>query len=56
MTYFICINGKDFEVCGYEVAYEAFHKACDFGDMVGAAVALVDGETGEVLADNEEDE
>lgn len=56
MTYFIYINGKDFEVCGCEAAYEAFRKACDFGGMVGALVALVDGETGEVLADNEEDD
>lgn len=56
MTYFIYINGKDFEVCGCEAAYEAFRKACNFGGMVGALVALVDGETGEVLADNEGDE
>jgi len=56
MTYFIYINGKAFEVCGCEAAYEAFRKACDFGGMIGALVTLVDGETGEVLADNEEDE
>jgi hypothetical protein len=56
MTYLIYINGKDFEVCGCEAAYEAFHKACAFGDIIGAFVALVDGETGEILADNEDDE
>lgn len=56
MTYFIYINNKDFEICGCEAAYEAFRKACEFGDMIGALVTLVDGETGKVLADNEEDE
>lgn len=56
MTYFIYINNKDFEICGCEAAYEAFCRACEFGDIIGALVTLVDGETGEVLADNEEDE
>lgn len=50
--YYITIQGKDFYVSGCEAAYEAFYKARDFGDYLGLAVALCDGETGEVLADN----
>ena len=50
--YYIVIQSKEFYVSGYEVAYEAFCKARDFGDYLGFSVALCDGSTGEVLADN----
>ena len=46
-------------VSGCEFAYEAYSKACEFAELVGKDCALVDAETGEVLAsleDEEEDE
>ena len=37
-------------VCGCEAAYTAFETACDLAEMLGKDCALMDGETGEVLA------
>jgi hypothetical protein len=54
--YYVNIGGFDFEVYGCEAAYEAFRRACDFAEILGHMVCLVDGETGEVLADNQGDE
>lgn len=56
MKYYVYINGNDFEVNGCEAAWAAFRSAMAFGDMVGATVTLVDGETGEVIADNMDEE
>ena len=41
---------------GCEAAYNAFHKMCDFAEITGLTVCLYDSETGEVVADNEEEE
>lgn len=54
--YYIYIGGANFLVSGCEAAYAAFEKACDFAEILGLTVDLVDGETGEVLADNRDDE
>ena len=54
--YYVYIGGTAFSVSGCEVAYAAFEKACDFAEILGLTVDLVDGETGEVLADNRDDE
>lgn len=54
--YYISIAGTNFLVSGCEAAYAAFEKACDFAEILGITVDLVDGETGEVLADNRDDE
>ena len=43
-------------VDGCEAAYEAYHKACDFAELVGKDCILMDTETCEVLASlNDED-
>ena len=54
--YFVYVGTTEFAVSGCEAAYEAFRKACDFAEILGLMVCLVDGETGEVLADNQGDE
>lgn len=54
--YIIYIGAVEFAVSGCEAAYEAFREACDFAEIIGQMVCLVDGETGEVLADNQGDE
>ena len=56
MKYYVCINCNGFEVSGCEAAWAAFHSAAAFGDLVDVLVTLVDGETGEVIADNMDDE
>ena len=38
------------QVSGCEAAYEAFKKACELAELVGKDCALVDNETGEVIA------
>lgn len=43
------------QVSGCEAAYEAYKRACDFAELVGMDCALIDAETGEILA-NLEDE
>lgn len=53
--YYVSIGGVNFEVYGCEAAYDAYRKACDFADILGLRVDLWDGETGEVLADSEEE-
>lgn len=37
-------------VDGCEAAYEAFERACSLAELLGKDCALIDGETGEVLA------
>ena len=54
--YYVYIGGTAFSVSGCEAAYAAFEKACDFAEILGITADLVDGETGEVLADNRDDE
>lgn len=55
--YIISIDGESYEVSGCEAAWNAYQRGCEFGQAIGldldaGAVALVDGETGEVLADS----
>lgn len=50
--FYISIQGTDFDITGCGAAYEAFRRACDFGDYLGLEVVLCDSETGEVLASN----
>lgn len=38
------------QISGCEAAYEAFKKACELAELVGKDCALVDNETGEVIA------
>lgn len=54
--YFVYVGTAKFAVSGCEAAYEAFRKACDFAEVIGQMVCLVDGETSEALADNQGDE
>lgn len=53
--YYIYIGSVSgcFTVMGCEAAYSAYRKACEFGEIIGQPVCLVDGETAEVLADSE---
>lgn len=44
------------KVAGCEAAYNAFRKALEFCEVAGTGCCLVDGETGEVIADNLEEE
>lgn len=44
------------EVKGSEAAFKAFRKALELCEITGTACCLVDGETGEVIADNREEE
>ena len=55
-NYFIYIGGKEFKISGITVAWEAYQRAASFADLTGDTVALVDGETGEVLMDNWDEE
>ena len=41
-----------FHVGGMEAAYTAFRKACEMCELTGGSVVLIDSETGEVMADN----
>lgn len=43
-------------VSGCEFAYEAYRKACELAELLGKDCALVDAETGEVLASLESEE
>lgn len=54
MTYFISINSDKYEALTERAAYATFREACHFSHIVGALVTLIDGETGELLADNGE--
>ena len=49
-------NRLDLYISGCEAAYAAFHKACELADLTGAFVSLWDSDTGEIVADNGEDE
>ena len=43
MTYIISINAEhNFEITGDEAAYEAYTKACEFAETIGARVDLLD--------------
>lgn len=44
------------KVAGYEAAYDAFRKACELCEITWTLCCLVDDETGEVIADNREEE
>jgi hypothetical protein len=55
-AYFIYIGDKDFKVLGTTVAWDAYERAVNFADLTGERVALVDGETGEVLVDSWDEE
>lgn len=44
------------QVSGYEVAGEAYLKACELAELVGATCALVDALTGEIIESNIEEE
>ena len=54
--YYVQIGSAEFAVSGCEAAYEAFRRACDFAELLGVLVTPADGETGEILADNQGDE
>lgn len=57
MKYYIYVNGKEIsEVYGTEAAYEAWRLACKLADFLCVTADLVDGETGEILKPNDEDE
>lgn len=43
-------------IVGMDVAYEAYHKACELAEMLNIEVNLVDVKTAEVIASNREDE
>ena len=45
-----------FALAGCDAAYEAFRMACELCELTGGRVSLCDAETGEILADNSEDE
>lgn len=47
--YSIYIGTATFQVFGCEAAYEVFRKACEFAEMLGEEVYLIDDETGAVL-------
>ena len=52
--FLISVNGTNYETYGCEAAYHAYKVACDFAELfTGDSVALLDGETGEVLEDNQ---
>lgn len=55
-NYFIYIGGKEFKISGITVAWEAYERAARFAELTGDTVSLVDGETGEVLMDNWDEE
>ncbi len=57
MTYIISINAEhNFEITDDEAAYEAYTKAGEFAETIGARVDFLDAETGEVLASFGDDE
>lgn len=43
-------------VSGCEIAYAVYRKACELAELVGKDCALIDGETGEVLASLEDED
>ena len=43
------------QVSGCEAAYEAYKKACEFAELVGKDCALIDAETGEIIASLEDE-
>lgn len=44
------------QVSGCEAAYEVYKKACEFAELVGMDCALVDAETGEIIANLEDED
>lgn len=38
------------EVGGFDAAFEAYYKACQFAEVVGKDCVLMDSETGEIVA------
>lgn len=53
-NYFITFGHHSVNVNGCEAAYALFLQACDLAEIFGIniIVALRDGETGEIIADN----
>lgn len=52
-SYFVYVGGQGIEVHGTEAAYARFKSACELvEDNPDIVVCLVDGSTGEVIADN----
>ena len=43
-------------VSGCEAAYKAYCKACELAEMVGKDCALIDAETGEIIAHLEDED
>jgi len=56
MEYYITFGAYSKAVSGSEAAYDLFRKACDLAECFGETVALCDAETGEVIADNLEED
>lgn len=42
------------EVSGSDFAYEVYAKASELADMIGEIAYLIDGETGEVIANSDD--
>ena len=42
------------EVSGSDFAYEVYAKASELADMIGEIAHLVDGETGEIIANSDD--
>lgn len=56
MTYLIYFGNESYTVSGDEAAWAAYNSARVFAYMVdGGPVVLVNGETGEVIADSSDD-
>lgn len=43
----------NFSVWGEDVAYKAYHRTCTLVDLTNTLVALVSGETGEVIMESD---
>lgn len=54
--YYVTLGTASTIVAGCEAAYDLFRKACEVGSYFGKLVCLCDCDTGEVIADNMEEE
>lgn len=56
-NYFLIFGAHSATISGCEAAYDAFRKACDLAEVMGdILVCLCDAETGEVVADNNDED
>ena len=57
INFWDCVNGwvRIATVGGAEAAYGAYRKACELAELLGKDCSLTDGETGEALAQLEEE-